>query len=88
MHRFARSFFGIAVLGSLMMTDTARPEALNAGLRQRMDKAAAEAKRLRSERNESVALVKSAEALLAKALRAHPETQISVRDGSKGSAEA
>ncbi|MBL9177710.1 MAG: hypothetical protein JNM65_06585 [Verrucomicrobiaceae bacterium] len=69
MHRFARSFFGIAVLGSLMMTDTARPEALNAGLRQRMDKAEAEEKRLRSERNESVALVKRAEALLAKALR-------------------
>lgn len=43
MHRFARSFFGIAVLGSLMTTDTARPEALNAGLRERMRKAEAEA---------------------------------------------
>jgi len=68
MHRFARSFFGIAVLGSLMtMTGIARPDALTASLRERMEKAAAETQRLQNERVDSAALVKSGEALLAKA---------------------
>jgi len=74
----ARSFFGIAVLGSLMMTDTARPEALNAGLRERMRKAEAEARRLQNERGESESLVRRGEALLARARTDGDEASVPV----------
>lgn len=78
MHRFARSFFGIAVLGSLMMTDTARPEALNAGLRERMRNAKAEARRLQNEREDSESLVRRGEALLARARADGDEASVPV----------
>lgn len=68
MRSFFRPLLQIVFLGGLMMTSDAQAEALNAGLRERMEKAEAETKRLRSEREESAALVKRAEALLAKAL--------------------
>lgn len=68
MRCFFRFCLKAACVGGLMMISDAQSEALNAGLQQRIEKAGAETKRLRSEREESAALIKRGEALLAKAL--------------------
>ena len=69
MRRFFRSLLKITCLGGLMMGIDARSETLDTGLRQRMEKAEADKKRLQSERKESTDLIQQAEVLLAKALR-------------------
>lgn len=68
MHCVARSFRQtVFACGLILISQEARPEALNAGLRQRIETTSAEVKRLETERAESAALLGRGEALLAQA---------------------
>lgn len=68
MHCVARSFRQtVFACGLILISQEARPEALNAGLQRRIETTSAEVKRLETERAESAALLGRGEALLAKA---------------------
>lgn len=68
MHCVARSFRQtVLACGLVLISQDARPEALNAGLQRRIETTSAEVKRLETERAESAALLGRGEALLAKA---------------------